>query len=99
MRALLAVALVACSTPRPVPTEDAFAQVADPFYDASLASPPTPAVRLGPHDRDGQLGDRSPAALTAEIARAHAALDALGRLSHAPVERDVLVNVARRELF
>src|SRR5258708_80873 len=102
-----ALALLACAAPRPVaPTGDtAFAKLRDSFYDAYLAFHPTAAIRLGYHDRDGQLGDRSAAALAAEVTRLHAALDELGRIDGGKlpgpnrVERAVLMNVARSGLF
>ena len=108
--AFLALALLACAAPRPAaPTatadDTAFARVRDSFYDAYLAFHPTAAIRLGYHDRDGQLGDRSAAALAGEVTRLHAALDELGRIDGGKllgpnrVERAVLMNVARSGLF
>src|SRR5262249_14364240 len=99
MRApLVLITLAACSAAAPAKTAVAPKQW-DAFYDAYMAFHPTVAVRLGLHDRDGQLGDRSAAGLAAEVARLHKALDELGRIEAGGVERAVLINVARRELF
>src|SRR5262249_17944954 len=94
----LVLALAGCAARHPAPTEPAAAtKLGDSFYDAYMAFHPTAAVKLGLHERDGQLGDRSSAAIAAEIARLHAALDAFRRAGG--VETAILANVARRSLF
>jgi uncharacterized protein (DUF885 family) len=113
LASVLALALAACgpkshvaSPSAPASAEDAaFEKLADTYYWAHFDFRPDQAVGLGWHQYDGKLPDRSPAALTREIERLHAAraqLDQLDpkKLSHEHVlEREVLQYLTRSERF
>src|SRR5687768_12332031 len=85
VRAVAMCLLVACgsassppATPAPTPVEtyaaDAeLAEAIDRFIEAHFTFRPNLAIDLGYHAYDGQVPDRSPDAITAEVARLRAA--------------------------
>jgi uncharacterized protein (DUF885 family) len=108
----IAVALSGCgggtrpATPQPDHDADrAFEAAAEAFYWAHLDFRPSFAVELGHHRYDGQVPDRSPGAIAAEVARLRAARDAFAAFEAAPLtprhqlERAQLLAEIRKELF
>src|SRR5438045_2106603 len=112
MRALAILFVTACgaSSPRataPTPQNAGDAKLAsaiDAFLTPYFAFRPTFGVELGLHEYDGQVPDRSPAAIQAEIARLHAANDTFGAFAPATlskqrqVEREVVLTEIHKEL-
>ena len=119
MKALVAIAvfLVACGSPSPArttaPPSPAAADVADAelattidaFMIGHLAFRPTFAIDLGLHEFDGQVPDRSPAAITAEIGRLRAArttfraFDARELSPLRRIEQQLVLTEIAKELF
>jgi hypothetical protein len=118
MRACGAVAaiIVACGSPTPARTtatppavENAadaeLATAIDAFMTGHLAFRPTFAIDLGLHEYDGQVPDRSPAAITAEIERLRAAratfraFDARELSTLRRVEQQLVLTEIAKELF
>jgi hypothetical protein len=89
----------------PSAAEQALAAEIDTFLAGHLAFRPTFAVQLGHHDHDGEVPDRSPEAIAAEIARLHdararfEAIDAAALPAQAQLEREVVLAEIRKELF
>jgi uncharacterized protein (DUF885 family) len=83
----------------------AFAAVADRLYRAHFEFRPHQAIRLGLHEHDGRVPDRSPAAIEAEIARLTGARRELEAIDPEPLsaasrlDREVLLGELRKELF
>ncbi|HEY1817101.1 MAG TPA: DUF885 domain-containing protein [Kofleriaceae bacterium] len=99
-------AVAACSSPPPAAPKPAdFDALVNQVLDDMLANDPMRAVGLGLHDRDGQLPDISPAALTTDLVRTRsnlAALEAIDVKTLAPKQRETLdtLEVAlRNDLF
>jgi uncharacterized protein (DUF885 family) len=113
--ALCTLTLAACpaptaprgtTVPAPAATPSAaFAELAAAATERTYRFEPADAVSLGLHAYDGQLPDRSPAGLAAEIAALRADRDALAAVDARTLtalqrdERDVLLANARRALF
>jgi uncharacterized protein (DUF885 family) len=110
--ALLLLVATACggrdAKPAPPAAPSADAQLAaaiDEFMDGHLAFRPGFAIGLGYHAYDGAVPDRSEAAITAEIARLHAAratfeaIDPAALSAQPLLEREVVLAEIRKELF
>ena len=88
------------------PDADAeFGKRAEAFYRAHLAFRPHDAIKLGHHDYDGRVPDRSRKSIEAEIGRLKQArqwLEGLQPQALSPVhqlDREVLLAEVRKELF
>jgi uncharacterized protein (DUF885 family) len=86
-------------------TSAAWAAVPERFIEDYLKAQPFFAAQSGRHEFDGQMPDLSAAGIQAEIKRLHAARDAVAQVAPAglkpsqQLEREVLLNVADRDLF
>jgi uncharacterized protein (DUF885 family) len=109
VRAVLTLAVVACSSPPKtsmVAADDAPTRFDDLAHIVSShlhRFDPAEAVSLGLHDFDGLLPDRSPHAREQEIAQLRKDRDALRAADdlapHQQLERDVLLQAVRAQLF
>src|SRR3954468_23714884 len=81
-RILFALCLVSCThAPSPAVKAPAdFSSFVDAYYAASFARNPSAATRVGFHEGDAKLEDRSRAATEARIAELHTLLDQLTAL-------------------
>lgn len=89
----------------PADANAAFEQRADEIYWAHLDFRPHQAIGMGHHRYDGQVPDRTPEAIAAEVSRLRAAIgwleatDATKLSFDNQLDRDVLLAEARRALF
>jgi uncharacterized protein (DUF885 family) len=103
---------VACSSPGPRPVAPAepagdaeLAAHVERYLDGHLAFRPMLAIRLGLHDHDGKVPDRSAEAIAAEIERLRAAertFEAVAPATlsaRAQLEREIVLAEIRKELF
>ena len=109
--AALTVVFGACSgppAPAPAPpaqVKDAWPEFASGFIEATFKADPFFAVQAGRHEFDGQMGDWSPQAIAAEVARLHQArtdattLDAASLTADERFEREYLLTVIDGNLF
>ncbi len=86
-------------------TSAAWSAVPERFIEDYLKAQPFFAAQSGRHEFDGQMPDLSAAGIQAEIKRLHAAREAVAQVAPAglkpsqQLEREVLLNVADRDLF
>jgi len=109
--AALLIAIAACHRappPKPAPTgptpeELALDAAIEAFYGPHLDFRPGLAIELGYHAYDGQVPDRSPAAIAAEIDRLRGALATFDDAAAIPASRQIEAALVRgeirRELF
>ncbi len=115
---LVLVLVAACSgAPAPAPStpppeapatataDSAFTAVADRLYWAHFEFRPQLAIKLGYHQYDGKVPDRSAAAITTEIARLRAGLSELEAIDpqalspSTRMDREILLTELHKELF
>ncbi len=108
MRTLALLLLVACGGHAAVQPnirvdrtdEEEFDELLEQFYEPHFRFRPGLAIELGYHEYDGQVPDRSPEAIAAEIERLHHAEE---QYANAPpsrqVEQALVLAEIRRELF
>ena len=95
----------AAAPPTAPDTSAAWPAVTERFIEDYFKAQPFFAAQSGRHEFDGQMPDLSAAAIQAEIRRVHAAraaiaaVDPAGLKSSQQLEREVLLNVADRDLF
>lgn len=95
----------AATTPTTRSADRELAAAIDTFMTGHLAFRPSFAISLGRHDHDGRVPDRSREAITAEVARLHAArktftaIDEQKLAPRARVERAIVLAEIAKELF